>query len=273
MQTKFLTIKYCFLCILFLISCKKVEISSAPGINNSESAGLTHLTNYNILNNYTRILTLATLDLTADEDFISISENIAEQHSSLSDTSDYYAYFDSIALRYNNDQRSLISLMSQSIVNNGGSTGDVELFNDSGFVMQLGNYTYHFRLFFHYKNENEYGQVSNDERASVGNIMFHMNNDGTFPVYTFINSSYSLSNKDFYYTNNNAVILISSRVYTTQNGFHEIDTKRYEEGRGRCLFTATAICDIKGKGCRCTPTDATRTFETIIGEFKSLINE
>lgn len=148
------------------------------------------------INNCQRVLGLGILDLSVNNNFSQIVHNLTEARYNGSTEEDYYVTFAEINQAYANIGRNLLSEMTTSLTNHGGTTNDVTVLSNNLFSITLNTGTViETGLRLSYKDgigiTNNTHLVTTEQLYGVDNI----------PTWELQNGTFSYSTKSVEYVN------------------------------------------------------------------------
>jgi hypothetical protein len=234
-----------------IIGCQKEAVKTNPTkINTGKHKNTTSVVNS--MQNYLGIVSLATIDLFKRSDIKEMLLTISAENSGLSDSSDFYVYLDQLILRYENTYSvDVVEIMEESIINNGGTMADVELFQEFLHTYVIDNFEFRIRYFLPYRNE-YYTSMTLPNHPNFGVLLFSIDENYDFPGMEYSNNDYTVTTFNYDDMDTEPIVLISSSVYNT-NTNEDIDIKMIE-ACGRCKPDNTIpseFCAAKGHQCKC----------------------
>ncbi|MCL4817120.1 MAG: hypothetical protein HUU48_12830 [Flavobacteriales bacterium] len=202
------------------------------------------------LKEYLRIIQLASLNLIKDSIIRNLIDSIAISASNYSDSSDYYCSYSLLEENYNRTGGDLIEEMTSSILENGGSSSDIQTFRNNKFRLEGVEFIFEFRLFLPFKNEDIYHAVSNQNNLYSGILFFY--DSASFSGYSLSNNTASHYTYTFDDLDTKQIYLCSAFIKHKET-FSYVSTKIFEPA-GRCKESgSTGWCNANGKGCKCVP--------------------
>lgn len=197
---------------------------------------------------YLDVVALGLLDLAEDGNFRSIALTIANSNSAIGDASDYFADLSEIHAAYVMENESLLDEMRASIVNNGGSSSQLDLWDTYHLDFEVADFFFHPKIGLPYKNEYLYGQVDDAGVAPAVLIGFYAD-ESELTGYGFNSNGWSpttMASEEFSETPAYVISL---------TGEDETDLYPFTIVAGRCEKSGILKkCVVAGSGCKCKET-------------------
>lgn len=219
---------------------------------------------------YHDAILLGTMDLLVDPFFVQQAISLARTTFSISEYTDYYAYYEELAEIFNGANRDLLAEMISSAANHSSTSTAVDILSEHGLSFVTDLYDFSPRLFLINLDETTYQNPTQIARLSFSNWDL-----GDIPLWT----SSGLS-ANFTLDTVSATILEQSPIWVVSSGIlditldKEVDVIGFEAGgKKKCeKSTTTTWCVNSGKQCKCVYGDPIDQMQANFDLIEAFIN-